>query len=151
MKRWTKKVIRELRSQLEGFVLFNEMYAPRERIETFIAENRLQIVENGLEAWRKLLAERATSSLATSEHYKKMAPIWKAETLQTRGEKAAEKSEASALETSARFAQHAVDEEKAVTYVEKLLARVRAEGLPPEVASYTPRRGKGPRGWDESA
>jgi hypothetical protein len=148
MKRWTKKAIRELRSQLNSFVLAHEMYYPAERIRTVIEEKRLEIVTGGLEGWIKLLKERAESDRATSAHYAKMAPGWLEETRAKFGEKQAEKSAASNAETVERFAKMAADNDKAVAYVERVIAKLKAEGLPPEVASYIPKRG--PRGWEES-
>jgi hypothetical protein len=147
MKKWTKKAIRELRSQLETFVLFHEMYYPAEKIREVIEERRRDLVLAGLEGRIELLKERAKSDRATATHYAEAGPRWAEETRQKHGDKRAEESARTILEVVARFTKMADENDKAVAYVEKLIAKIQIEGLPPEVASYIPKRG--PLGWEE--
>lgn len=146
MKVWRKKTIKELKAQLLSFVLYNERYYPPEAIRKAIAENRLEIITKGLESWRSMITARADQERATADHYEKVEPQWRAEALAKRGEKDAEKTSQSCKETAERFRKLAHDGDKTADYIGKILAKLAAEGLPPELADYFPDRiGNAPR------
>jgi len=118
-KRWTKKDIKTLQQQLMSFVLYNERYYPKDRIRAFLAENRLRIVSDGLTSFRSMIAERSQQNKDTAEHYR---------------------SHFGDEKMFERFSKLHAECESDLKKIDALIARVNAEGLPPEVANHMPDR-----------
>lgn len=124
--RWTKKDVRTLCGQLDSFVLSHERHQPPDAIRAAIEANRPEIVIGGLLGFRALLDERQnghTGNLATIEAWKRLG----------------------SAEVVARFERLSIETLADIAKIDALIARVRAEGLPPEASSYVPDRiGKRP-------
>jgi plasmid stabilization system protein ParE len=119
-KRWTKKAIREMQSQIDSFVLVREMYAKREDLRAALERNgaRRAVVLSGLRSWIAMLTERAKQEREAHEAWLRL----------------------NAPEVAERMKRIAEDNEKAIVYVRKLIERIDAEGLPEEVETYVPMR-----------
>lgn len=134
MKRWTKKSIREMRSQIDGFVLRYDLPGnltsqpraaeAREWVRGKLEEHKRAIVIGGLSGFRNMLADRAKQEEATSKHWR--------ESMNDPGDV-----------VGLRFEKLAAESRKSVAYIDRLIERIRAEGLPPEVLDYVPERIQG--------
>lgn len=130
-KRWTKKSIREMHGCIDGFALFYKTYLPIGRPEAyakaiadlvaFVDTNRLEMVVKGIKNW--ILRDEA--NIRRDEE-------WFADVAASPGKYWAPP------EWQASRKEDIDDARKSIVYSQKLLARVEAEGLPPEVASYYP-------------
>jgi hypothetical protein len=107
-------------------------FGPRsgERSE-FVARFRAWLSEPGrraaiacahLRGLASLAADRAKRSRETAEHARANPDVWRDGT----------------AEIVARFERLAGEDERGVAGLEKLVARIEAEGLPPEVEAYDP-------------
>lgn len=125
-KKWTKKAIGTMTGILDGVWLQERMYHPAEKIRGAIESQRLRLVMSGLEAHVRISTERAKEHQDTANHAR-TSGIWGAST----------------EEMFQRFVGYARDEQKATEKLRILLARVEAEGLPPEVETYLPQALRG--------
>ena len=120
--RWTKTDLRTLRSQIDGFALFNGLYHSPEAIRSAIEAERLAIVLDGLRSFRETLRDRAERNRGASEHFAANPGIY--------GDSTPEMIE--------RFAGLAAGDERAVARLDRLLVRVEVDGLPEGVVDYVP-------------
>lgn len=123
-KRWTKKDIRTLQDQLMSFVLQYELYVDPGTLLTALERDRLTIVLNGLRGFRSLLVDRLTQYGQTADHFETHPAIY--------GEATREMVE--------RFRSYHRETARDLGKLDRLIARVEAEGLPPEVSSHMPDR-----------
>lgn len=89
---------------------------------TTLAAHRQEIVLADFRGLRSFYAKRVGEYRAGSEHYAKKAEEWKQDT----------------SEMVERLARLAAESEKDVAYADGLIARIEAEGLPPEVLAFDP-------------
>lgn len=130
--KWTKKAIEALCTQLSSWWCFNALYLePGVKTEdvwdTMPLEVRIKIVIGGLRNFHALLSERAAKYRETAAHY---AGVW-ADTGRPRDLDG---------ELQTRFSTGAAEADKDAAIVQKLIDRVDAEGLPPEVVTWRPER-----------
>lgn len=123
-KRWTKKDISFLKNKLLFFVLFHEMYWPRDRIRAVIEEHRHTIVLGGVRSFRGLLADRSKSYRESVEHFRTHPSVYGNST----------------PEIIERFTRLADECDADVAKLDQMIERVEAEGLPPEVLEHMPER-----------
>lgn len=120
-KKWTKKDIKTLCGQLDSFWVYNRMYYPSEAIARVIGEKRQDIVIGNLRGFQNMVRERAQKDREGAEHAR-TSGVWGKST----------------DEMVQRFTKGAEESEKSVAKIDQLIARIEAEGLPPEVAEYMP-------------
>lgn len=130
-KRWTKADIRRLTGQLDTAWLYARPLQPahggrpdgREAFRTWLAtgDNRTRVVLQGLGGWERRSAGRAQQNRDTAQHAR-TSGVWGSST----------------EEMVQRFERLAAADTKDVQLVQRLVARVKAEGLPPEVVAYDP-------------
>lgn len=120
-KKWTKKDIKSLCSQLDSVWLFERMYYPSAVICDVIEKNRKKLVINGLRGFQNMARERGQRERETVEHAK-TSGVWGNGT----------------QEMIERFTKLAEESEKDVAKIDALVARIELEGLPPEVEAYLP-------------
>lgn len=124
--RWLKKDVRSLCSQIDSFVLSHERYRPKAQIRDAIERNRPRIVCDGLRGFRAMIDERLNghTGYAASAEHARTSGVWGSAT----------------AEMVARFEAGAAECRAAIAKIDALIARVEAEGLPPDVAGYMPAR-----------
>jgi hypothetical protein len=121
-KRWFKKDIKFLCDQIDYFAMWWALYRKKEVIRMMIEEKRSEIVVGQVEGFRKMLQERADRDLESANNARDNPDVW----------------EDSTEEMIERFMGLYNEEMKAIKRINGLLARIKAEGLPPEVDSYLP-------------
>lgn len=132
MTRWTKKSIQEMRSQIDAVVLRYDLPGNltsrsgaaerRAKLRAAIQEHRQSIVVGGLTGFRTMLEDRAKSQEETRDHYRAHTTLDPEDIVGERFEKLAKETRWS------------------IQYIDRLIARIEAEGLPPEVVEYMPER-----------
>ncbi len=120
-KKWTKKDIKSLCSQIDSFWLFKRDHYSPDSLRAAIDVHRVGIVTGGLRGFQSMSRERGLQERQTVEHAKKSGVHG------TGTEVIVE-----------RFTKLAEDSEKDVAKIDQLVARIEAEGLPPEVLAYLP-------------
>lgn len=130
MRKWTKKDIKSLCQQLQSWWVFNRPYLRQgitvdEVWDTMPLDVRMGVVVGGLRGFQSGLRDRAEKERQMIEHY---AGVW-ADSGTPRDPTG---------ETRAHCAVMASDADKGVATLQKLIDRVEAEGLPPEVLSWRP-------------
>jgi len=120
-KKWTKKDLGTLRSQIDSFCLYNRMYYRGEDIRRVVGEKRHEITLGGLRGWREMLLERRDGHTG----YAKTAAHWATGVC------------GNAPDIVARFERLTIECTKDIEKVSQILARV-ADGLPEEVSDYFP-------------
>lgn len=128
MKRWTKVDIKTMQSAIDTFHLHNRPPSGptpgelKEKIRAYLDEHRKEIIEAGIRELREIVAERAKQNAETAAHFSSNPSIYGTST----------------PDMVHRFRKEAVGCERSVVKADKLIARVKAETLPPEVESYYP-------------
>ncbi len=120
--KWTKKEIKAVQGSLDSFWLFNRLYYPAKAIAFDIDSRRQDIVCAHLKAFAGMVTERAKRSEESAEHAEKNPHVW--------GKSTPEMVE--------RFRGMAAEDMKGVAWNLKLVAKIDANGLPPECLDYLP-------------
>jgi hypothetical protein len=128
-KRWTKKAIKTLQGQLTSFVVCHRLYYKPEAIEGFIREKRLEVVLAGMREFVAMHEERSAENAKTADHFEANPGIYGKAT----------------PEMVQRFRGFAAEEAKDAAAARALVAKVEAEGLPPEVVAFDPMGAATPR------
>lgn len=108
--------------------------------EEKLAKYRTEIVCSGIRQLRGIVAERAQKNTDHAEHLRAHPEIYGAPDKQiwlSEERKHVTRDEYVRREI-ASWGSRAADEGKSVAWSDKLLARIAAEGLPPEVVAYDP-------------
>ena len=135
--KWTKREIRTLTGILDSFMVCNRplSYAPgaeeafRKWLAETLAEHRRDVVLGGLRGHLATAEERAEQNAGTARHYAAHPSLC--------GQRPQDMVDGRP-EIVVRFERFAEEERKGAAWTRKLLARVEAEGLPPDVAGYDP-------------
>jgi hypothetical protein len=130
MKAWTKKDIKVLCQAISTFWLVNrplgDSLAEHERalaeVRAYLAEHREEVVCAGVAELGGIAAERARQNQETAYHFRSHPEVY--------GKSTPEMIE--------RFTRFAAENHRDLAWAEKLVARVQAEGLPPEVVAFDP-------------
>lgn len=128
--KWTKKDIRTLCNQIMTFYVMNRplgdsssAYANfQSALATHLERFRTEVVLGGLRGWVSMSTSRADQYQRTADNAIANPHVWGKST----------------CETVDRFEKLAAESRKAIRLTEKLIARVEAEGLPPEVVAFEP-------------
>lgn len=124
MKRWTKRDIRTLESQIDHFVIFKSQYYNADRIVAFIeGEGRREtIVVVGLKGFEAIIRERALKNQEASDHFRDHPEIYGSST----------------PEMIDRFAKLAEKDSRTCVRLDSLVERVDTDGLPDAILGYLP-------------
>lgn len=120
MKRWTKKDLKLCTDQLQNHILFNRLYYPVDAIKADIRVRRRAIVEVGLASFASMFKDRAQKNADTAKYFEEHPEIYGAST----------------PEMVKRFADLAAGDAKAAASIQKVIDRVAAEDLPPEIEAW---------------
>lgn len=124
--RWTKADVKRLCGAIDTyFVVVRPLGALGDfptRFREVLAAHRQDIVVSALAGFERMLHARVTENRAAAVHAVFNPHVWGS----------------SAGSMAARFETLAREAERDIERSEKLVARVRAEGLPPEVIAYDP-------------
>jgi hypothetical protein len=152
-KRWTKKEIKAMTSAIDSFLVCNRPIAPAYGMragsadaftvwfEERLAKYRHEIVCSGIRQLRSIIAERAQKNIDHAEHIRTHPEIYGSpdKMIWLSEEREHVTRDEYVRREIASWGSRAADEGKSVAWSDKLLARIAAEGLPPEVVSYDPR------------
>jgi hypothetical protein len=130
MSKWTKKDIKSLCGAISTFWLYNrplgssarEALDAAEAVRRHLAEHRAEIIIAGIAELRGIAEDRTRQNQETADHFAAHPEIYGSST----------------PEMIKRFSDLAADNRKAVTRMTVLIARIEAEGLPPEVEAFDP-------------
>jgi hypothetical protein len=126
VKKWTKRSIGEMRQAIDscwvcnrpldfrGWPTFKVAFADA------LATRRQEIVISEIKSLRDIAERRERDDLGFIEHLRAHPEVYGAST----------------PEMITRWDGHVADERKAIAYCDALIARIEAEGLPPEVVEY---------------
>jgi hypothetical protein len=126
--KWTKADVKRLRGAIDSWWLCNRPLsgpaseALLERASEVIAEHRVAIAIAGIRELRGIARDRAVEDRKTAEHFRQHPNVYGSHT----------------PEMIARFETSAAEGDRSVNLADRLIARVEAEGLPPEVSGYDP-------------
>lgn len=134
MTKWTKKDIRIMCQAISSFWLVNRplSYRPgefdmfREELNAYLSEYRTEVVVGGIADLGKLNQDRAAEAQAAASHF-------------LNNPKVMGKSTPEMVERFTNYArEYQADADKAAV----LVAKIRSQGLPPEVMSFDPTQQK---------
>lgn len=130
MAKWTKKDISICKNALSSFWLVNRPLGDslRERevayaaVRQHVTDHRVDVVCGGIAQLRQISNERALKNQQSADHFAEHPNVYGSAT----------------PEMIARFSKLAADDRKEATKAQMLIAKIQAEGLPPEVVAYDP-------------
>jgi len=130
MKKWTKKDIKTLCQAISTFWLYNrplgDSYEQTMKaiasMRQFLEKHRQEVVIGGISELQTIATERAKKDQDTADHFASHPNAYGKST----------------PEMIKRFSDLAAEDRKDVEKAKSLIARIKTEGLPPEVEAFDP-------------